>query len=66
MMMKLAGFVLRHPWLYRLSGWMGRRIGPLLPRFLLYSRWNTWGRGRELPDFPPTSFRDLYRRRDGR
>lgn len=66
MMMKLAGFVLRHPWLYRFSGWMGRKLGPRLPRFLLYGRWNSWGRGRELPEFPETSFRDRYRRNHGR
>ena len=64
--MKLASFVFSHPKLFALGGWLARKIVPRLPRFLLYNRWNDWGRQRELPEFPPQSFRELYRRRHGK
>ncbi len=66
--MKLASLVLRHTWLYRLAGKVGRVAIKLLPRFMVYNRWNPWGRQRELPTAPEQSFRALYakRRRDGK
>ena len=65
-LMKLAGFVLARTWLYRLTGKVARRVVPLVPRFLLYNRFNAWGKQRELPDFPKKSFRELYRERQDR
>jgi L-lactate dehydrogenase complex protein LldF len=66
MSMKIAGFVLRTTWLYRLSGWLARHIVPWLPRFLIYNRLNAWGRQRELPPMPPRNFREQYRERWGK
>jgi L-lactate dehydrogenase complex protein LldF len=65
--MKLVGAVLASPTLYRLAGWVARFALRRLPRSLLYSRWNAWGRQRELPAPPAESFRVAYRRerRDG-
>jgi L-lactate dehydrogenase complex protein LldF len=63
--MKVLGWVLRFTWLYRLAGWLARRVVPALPRGLVYSRWNGWGRQRELPPMPRESFRELYRRHRG-
>jgi L-lactate dehydrogenase complex protein LldF len=63
--MRLLGAVFRFAWLYRLSGWLARRVVPLLPRWLLYARPNTWGRQRELPPMPRETFRDHYRRYRG-
>jgi L-lactate dehydrogenase complex protein LldF len=63
--MKLLGIVLRFNWLYRLAGWLTRRVVPLLPRQVVYARWNVWGRQRELPAMPPETFRELYRRYRG-
>ncbi len=59
--MKAASIVLRNGWLYRLAGKLARTIVPRLPRFLVYNRFNAWGRKRELPQFPQQSFRELYR-----
>jgi len=59
--MKLAAIVLRNTWLYSMLGKLFRRVAPRLPRVLLYSRLNSWGRQRELPPFPKRSFRELYR-----
>ena len=64
--MKLAGLVMRRPWLFRLMGRMARWLVPKLPRFLVYNRWNAWGRQRELPEFPRRSFRELIRKRNDR
>ena len=58
--MKLAGWVMRSSRAYALTFRVARFLGRVLPRFLLYSRLNAWGKSRELPPFPKKSFRDLY------
>lgn len=63
LVLRLAAFVLAWSAVYRLGGWLTRRLLPLVPRRLLYARWNTWGRQRELPAMPRHSFRALYRTR---
>ena len=60
---KIGALVLGSTALYRTLGWLARRVVPLLPRGLVYSRWNAWGRGRELPEMPRDSFRAQWRRR---
>ena len=64
--MKLAGIVLGNTTLFRWSGWWGRKIFPYLPRFLVYNRWNAWGKQRDLPPMPAKSFRELYAERKRR
>ncbi|HEX4150273.1 MAG TPA: lactate utilization protein B [Pirellulales bacterium] len=61
--MKMASFVLRHRWLYETAGRVARWLVPRLPRWMLHNRFNAWGKQREMPPFPPESFRELYRRR---
>lgn len=57
----LAARVFAWPRLYRVLGWLARRIVPLLPRRAL--RASTWGRQRDLPPIPRHSFRAQYRKR---
>jgi L-lactate dehydrogenase complex protein LldF len=64
--MKLAAVVMRRPWLYRVMGGVVRTALRWLPRAVVYSRWNVWGRQRELPRVPASSFRELYRKRKAR
>ncbi len=64
--MSLASQVFRRPWLYRLGGTVARRVLSILPRWMIYNRFNDWGRQRELPPAPPKSFRELYEARDGK
>jgi L-lactate dehydrogenase complex protein LldF len=68
--LKLAAMVLNRPWLYGIMGWAARFVLRVSPRVLIYSRWNIWGRQRDLPAAPRKSFRQLYRtsktRRGGR
>lgn len=61
--MKLGSLMFRHPALYRTVGLLARKVTPWLPRALVYNRFNTWGRQRELPEFPAESFRQQFERR---
>ncbi|MEZ5943881.1 MAG: LutB/LldF family L-lactate oxidation iron-sulfur protein [Planctomycetaceae bacterium] len=61
--MWLAGKVLGSTALFRWAGWMGRTALRWLPRWLVYSPLNPWGKQRDLPTPPRQSFRELYRQR---
>lgn len=61
--MKAAAFLFTHPRLFGMLGRIGRWTLPKLPRFLVYNRMNPWGKQRELPVPPATSFRDQYAKR---
>lgn len=56
--MRLAGWLLAHPKLYRMAGRLGRRLLSLTPHPLL--RQNPWGKSRDFPAPPSQSFRDWY------
>ncbi|OYW14486.1 MAG: 4Fe-4S ferredoxin [Planctomycetales bacterium 12-60-4] len=58
--------VLGTPWLYGMSGKIGRWLVPKLPRFLVYNGLNPWGKQRELPPMPKRSFREQYAARKRR
>lgn len=60
--MKIAGKVLARPSWYDRLGKMARRILSRLPRFITYSRFNTWGQERELPEPPKESFKEWYQK----
>jgi L-lactate dehydrogenase complex protein LldF len=64
--MKFAARVLGSPRLLNWSGRMARFWLPKLPRFLVYSRLNAWGRQRDLPVLPRRSFRDQWREGRGK
>ncbi len=64
--MKAASVVLRSVTLYRLAGAVARWATPKLPRFLIYNRFNAWGKQRELPPFPAKSFRQMFKERHGK
>ncbi len=58
--MRLTSSVMKRTWLFRWAGGIARWIMPKLPRFLVYNRFNPWGKQREMPPFPKKSFRQLY------
>ena len=58
--MKIAGRIMASPRLYRAA--MGATGAGLeyLPHFLVYNPLNAWGKQRDLPRVPPTTFRQWY------
>ncbi len=64
MALKMATWLMKHPTLLDFSGKIARKIVPKLPRSILYSKFNVWGRKRELPEFPKKSFKELYKQRN--
>ena len=57
---KIMGYFFSYPTLYRWAGKTGRTLVGILPRTLLYSPLNIWGKQRELPQPPRESFRDWW------
>jgi L-lactate dehydrogenase complex protein LldF len=58
--MHIAGKLLSNPKLYRAAvGAAGAGVD-YLPRFMLYNRVNAWGRQREVPEAPASTFRQWY------
>jgi len=64
MSMKMASIVLRNTWLFTLMGGIARKVMPLMPRFLVYNRFNDWGKQRDLPAMPKQSFRQQLKKRN--
>ncbi|HEX3602269.1 MAG TPA: lactate utilization protein B [Lacipirellulaceae bacterium] len=58
--LKITAAILGRPWLYRIAGRAARFVLRVLPKSLIYSRLNVWGRHRDLPPPPRKTFRELY------
>ncbi|MBL8540214.1 MAG: lactate utilization protein B [Burkholderiales bacterium] len=58
--MQAAGKVLASPKLYRAAVEGASAASEYLPRFMLYTRFNAWGRQREVPVAPQQTFRQWY------
>jgi L-lactate dehydrogenase complex protein LldF len=56
---KVSRFVLARKWAYVMSGKMARLF---MPKFLM----KAWTRGRELPVLPRETFREQWRKRNGK
>jgi L-lactate dehydrogenase complex protein LldF len=63
--LRAARFVLERPRLYAALTRSARALGRRAPRALLHAGTGAWTRGRELPELPSASFRELYARRRG-
>ncbi len=59
-MMKAAGALLASPTLYRAALPVADSALRHLPRFILYNRLNSWGRGREVPHAPKQTFHQWH------
>ncbi|HEX8549509.1 MAG TPA: LutB/LldF family L-lactate oxidation iron-sulfur protein [Cytophagaceae bacterium] len=60
--MRMMGYMFSHPKLYRFAGTAGRKLLSFVPRFLLYSKVNEWGKEREVPAPPKESFTEWYKK----
>ncbi|NNF32516.1 MAG: lactate utilization protein [Saprospiraceae bacterium] len=61
--LKTAGVVLKKPKLYGIAGKSARFFLKYAPKFLIYSRLNTWGKARDLPEVKNENFDDWYKKR---
>lgn len=61
--LKIATWLMKHPSLMNLGGKIARKVIPLMPRSFIYSKFNVWGKNRDLPNFPKHSFKELYKER---
>ena len=64
--MQIAGKVLSSPKLYRAAVETAGSSIDYLPRLMIYSRLNAWGRQREVPEAPPLTFRQWYLQNRGK
>jgi L-lactate dehydrogenase complex protein LldF len=58
--MKLASGIFKSPLAYKVSGNLMRAALKILPKSLIYHPINSWGKGRNLPEIPPETFKDWY------
>ncbi|MEM5317129.1 lactate utilization protein B [Paraburkholderia sp. JHI869] len=58
--MHAAGKVMASPKVFRLAIEGSELAVKTMPRALLYNPFNAWGKQRELPDAPPSTFRQWY------
>ena len=65
-MMKAAGVLLSSPKLYRAALPLADSALRILPRWVIYNRLNTWGRGREVPHAPKQTFHQWYHENRGK
>jgi len=59
--MKVNGKVFKYPWLYDILGGFARTMLKIIPRGIIYSKLNVWGKQRDLPDVPESSFKAWYK-----
>ncbi|AXX91108.1 4Fe-4S ferredoxin [Malaciobacter molluscorum LMG 25693] len=61
-MLKSASWLMSHPTLFDIAGKIARKVVPLLPKSILYTKSNVWGKNRDLPQMPKNSFKELYKK----
>jgi len=64
MMLKLLDHFLYQSSLYNMIGRLAGIMLKYMPHFLIYNRFNVWGRARELPEVPASTFRAWYKRQN--
>lgn len=60
--LKMGGLVLGNDKVYGWVGNLSRRMMRLLPKSIIYSKINTWGKARDLPNVERGSFEDWYKK----
>ena len=61
--MKITSWVMDHPTLFNIGGKIMRKVIPMLPDSIIYSKANVWGKQRDIPKMPKNSFKELYKQR---
>ncbi|MGB5919142.1 lactate utilization protein B [Arcobacter sp.] len=61
--MKITSWVMDHPTLFNIGGKIMRKVIPMLPDSIIYSKANVWGKQRDIPKMPKNSFKELYKQK---
>ncbi len=59
--MQVATWLMKNPILFSFVGKIARKVVPILPKSLIYNKFNIWGKQREVPKMPKKSFKELYK-----
>ncbi|GLB49335.1 lactate utilization protein B [Neptunitalea lumnitzerae] len=62
--LKIATKVFKSPSTYDFLGKFARASMKALPRFMMYNKFNDWGKHRELPQPPKQSFKEWYKNKN--
>ena len=62
--LKIAGVVLSKPKLYGFAGKSARFVLKHAPRFMIYNKFNAWGKARDLPEVKNENFDEWYKKRN--
>ncbi|MEQ9289459.1 MAG: lactate utilization protein B [Cyclobacteriaceae bacterium] len=60
--MQVNGKVFKYPWLYDFLGGFARKALKIMPKGIIYSKLNAWGKQRDLPEVPETNFKSWYKK----
>ena len=60
--MKVNGKIFKYPGVFDFMGTVARKSLKVMPRSMVYSRFNAWGKKRDLPEVPYSSFKDWYKK----
>jgi L-lactate dehydrogenase complex protein LldF len=60
--MNVNGKVFKYPGVFDFMGAVARKSLKVMPRSIVYSRFNAWGKKRDLPEIPESSFKDWYKK----
>ncbi|RXK01763.1 4Fe-4S ferredoxin [Arcobacter sp. CECT 8989] len=63
--MQFASWLMSKPALFDFVGKVARKVVPLLPKFMIYNRFNVWGKQRDIPTMPKKSFKEIYKEEFG-
>jgi len=63
--MQFASWLMSKPALFDFVGKVARKVVPLLPKFMIYNRFNVWGKQRDIPSMPKKSFKEIYKEEFG-
>jgi len=59
--MQAASWIMAKPILFDFIGKVARTVVPLLPKIMIYNRFNVWGKQRDIPKMPKKSFKEIYK-----
>lgn len=60
LVMKINGIIFKQPLFFDIVGTVFSKAIKILPKNIVYNRFNVWGKHRDLPNSPKTSFKTWY------